>query len=112
MGFISDSNKTYFDDQTANADILNSSGLEGSLSVGTSAIEIKVGASPLTGRKEVTLFNNSNNTIYWGYTSGVTVSTGTPIVKNQFVTWSVGDLLSLYVIAGSAGNNCRITEAA
>jgi hypothetical protein len=112
MGFISDANKTYSDDQSVTADVLNITGLEGSLIVGTSAVEIRVGASPLMGRKEVTLFNNSNSTIYWGYTSGVTISTGTPIVKNQFVTWAVGDLLPVYVIAGSAGNNCRITEAA
>jgi hypothetical protein len=111
MAFISDSNKTYFDDQPATADILNSSGTQGALVVGTTAVEVKVGASRLEGRKEVTLLNNSNTTIYWGYTNAVTVSTGTAILKNQMVTWSCGDNLSIYVIAGSAGNNCRITEA-
>ena len=111
MGFTVDSNKTYFDDQPATADILNSSGVQASLTVGTSAVEVKVGASRLEGRKEVTLYNNSNTTIYWGYTSGVTTANGTPILKKQLATWTVGDVLSLFVIAGSAGNNCRITEA-
>lgn len=111
MGISVDSNKTYFDDQPASADILNNSGVEGSLTVGTSAIEVKVGASKLEGRKQVTLYNNSNNIIYFGYTNAVTTSTGIPILKKQMITWDAGDILTIYVIAGSAGNNCRVVEA-
>lgn len=111
MGFISDSNKSYFDDQVASADVLDHNGVQGALTVGTTAIEVKVGASSLEGRKVTTLLNNSNSTIYWGYTSAVTTANGTPIFKNQFVEWSAGQNLTVYVIAGSAGNNCRITEA-
>jgi len=111
MGFISDSNKGYFDDQLANADILNNGGTQGALTVGTTSVEVRVGASRLAGRKAVTLYNNSNSTIFWGYTSAVTTATGTPIVKNQFVTWEAGEDQEIWVIAGSAGNNTRITEA-
>lgn len=111
MGFSGQSNKTYFDDQSASADIINNSGVEGSLTVGTTAVEVKVGASKLEGRKQVSLYNNSNNIIYFGYTNSVTTSTGMPILKNQMITWDAGDILTIYVIAGSAGNNCRITEA-
>jgi hypothetical protein len=93
-------------------DILNlGTGTQAALTVGTSAVEVKVGGSPLSNRKLVTLYNNSNTTIYWGFTSGVTTSTGTPIFKNQLYTWIAGSSQSIYVIAGSAGNNTRITEA-
>lgn len=92
------------------SDIINNNGLEGVLTVGTSAIEVKVGASRLANRKIVTLYNNSSSTIYWGFTSGVTISSGSPIEKNEFIVWSVGPDLPIYVIANSAGNNTRVTE--
>jgi len=96
------------------ADILIGPGVEGALTVGTTAVEVKVGGSPLTTRKLVTVYNNSNSTIYWGYTSGVTTTTGTPIFKNQTGRWDISAETNakIYLIAGSAGNNTRITESA
>jgi hypothetical protein len=94
------------------ANVSNNGGVQAALNVGTSAVEVKVGASPYTERKSVTVFNNSNNTIYWGYTNAVTTSSGTPIFKNQQVEWAVGTGTSIWLIAGSAGNNTRITENA
>ena len=95
------------------ADLINvGTGVQATLTVGTSAVEIKVGASKLTNRKNVTLFNDSNVTMYWGYTNAVTTSTGTPIFKNQFVSWDAGDQQSIFIIAGSGGNGSRITEGA
>lgn len=112
MSIISDSNGTYGNDESAVSDIVNlGTGVEGSLTATTSAVEVKVGGSRLTSRKLVTLHNNSSNTIYWGWTSGVTTSTGTPIYKNQMIQWSVGDSQTIYVIAASVGNNTRVTEA-
>lgn len=94
------------------ADILNlGTGTQAALTVGTTAVEVKVGGSPLTNRKLATLYNSSNSTLYWGFSSGVTTATGTPIYKDQQVSWSVGPSQSIFVIAGSAGNNTRITEA-
>lgn len=87
------------------------SGVQGSLTVGTSAIEVKVGGSALANRTYVTLYNNSNNIVYWGYTSGVTTSSGTPIVKGQFASWLKGASFPIYVISGSPGNDTRVTEA-
>lgn len=111
MPIFGSTDKTYYDDQSAVADILSQGGVQATLTVGTSAVEVKVGGSPLEGRKEVTLFNNSNSILYWGYTNGVTTSTGTPIFKKQFITWTVSNTQPIYVIAGSASNNTRITEA-
>lgn len=108
---LQDSNKTYGDDQSVVVDILNVEGTQGALTVGTSAVAVRVGGSNLTSRKLLTLFNNSSSTIYWGYTNAVTTATGTPIFKSQFIEWEVGDGITIYVIAGSTGNDVRITEA-
>ena len=109
---LNDSNKTYGDDESFVVDVLNKQGNQGSLVVGTVAVEVKVSANRLPERKSLTLHNNSNSTIYWGYTSGVTSTTGTPIFRNQFITWEVGDQISIFVIAESSGNNTRVTEGA
>lgn len=109
---ISDSNSTYGADKTAVADVLNESGTQAALVVGTTPVEVKVSSTRLVNRKLVTLFNNSNAVLYWGYDNTVTTSSGVPIQKSQYVEWTVGDGLSIFVVAGSAGNNTRITEAA
>lgn len=90
--------------------ITNTNGVQGALTVGTSAIEVKVGASRLSDRKSLTLFNNSNSTMYWGFNSSVTVSNGTPIAKNEQYAWRIGDV-PIFVISGSASSNARVTEA-
>jgi hypothetical protein len=103
---------------TANNDLqvtdrANTDGAQGSLTVGTSAVEAKVGASALSNRKTLTVFNNSSSIIYWGYTSSVTTSTGTPIRRFQQGSWEgLGPDLSVFLIAGSAGNDTRVTESA
>lgn len=93
------------------ADTINASGLEATLSLGTTATLAKVGASNLANRKLLTVHNNSNSIIYWGFTSGVTTSTGTPILKGQMQTWAINATANIYLIAPSAGNDVRITEA-
>jgi hypothetical protein len=111
-GFGSDSNQTYGNDSASVTDVINNgTGTEGALIVGLTAVEIKVGASKLADRKTVSLFNNSNSTIYWGWSSLVTIATGTPIFKNQFATWEAGQNQAIHVIAATAGNNTRVTEA-
>jgi hypothetical protein len=94
------------------SDLSNAGGTQSALTVGTTAVELKVGASPLANRKVATFFNNSNAIIYYGYTSAVTTTTGTPIQKNQLLGWAVGPSTSIYLIAGSAANDGRITESA
>lgn len=116
-GADSSGGETYFVDATSAgeikaSDVLNSgNGVQAALVIGTTAVELKVGGSPLANRKLVTLYNNSNTTLYWGFTGAVTTLSGTPIVKGQQLAWSVGSSQSIFVIAGSAGNNTRITEA-
>lgn len=94
------------------ADISNNGGAQAALSISTTAVQVKAGGSVLSNRKTVTVFNNSNATIYWGYTSGVTTSSGTPIFKNQSVVWDIGPSTDIYLIAASGTNDVRITENA
>ena len=106
-----------FVDATANnelktADTLDNGGVNGAITVTTSPIEAKVGASVLPDRKMLTVYNNGNKTIYWGFDSSVSASNGTPIEKSQFFAWSVGQNTLIYLIADSGSQNVRITESA
>lgn len=114
-GASSAGSESYFVDASATNDLfttdtLKAGGTQGALTVGTIAVEVKVGVSQLANRKHVTLYNNSNSVIYWGLDSGVTTSTGTPIQKGEMIPWSASTA-TIYVIAGSAGNDTRVTES-
>ena len=89
---------------------VTSTGLEGSLSIGTTPVELKVGSTIKSDRTSASLFNNSTVTIYWGYTNSVTVSTGTPIYASQFVCWEVEFDNTIFLVAATNGNDVRITE--
>jgi hypothetical protein len=106
--------ETNFQGVTANNDAMvvdkvNTDGVEAELTVGTTAVPIRVGGSNLANRKVVTA-QPKDNQIYWGWTSSVTTTTGTRIFKNQFVQWKVGATKDVYLIANAAGKNVSITE--
>lgn len=84
----------------------------GPISVTTSQIEAKVGASRLTGREVLRIFNNSSTTIYFG-PSGLTSSTGEPLYKQQWVELKVKDTLGIYLLTASGtASDVRIQEMA
>lgn len=93
-------------------DISDSSGLQGAVTVGLTAVAIRVGGSNLANRKTLTAFHNGNQDIYWGYTNAVTVSSGSPIFKSQFAAWSIGPNTTVWMISGTAGQDVRVTENA
>ena len=94
------------------SDIIDTAGSHTTLTVGTSAVQVKVGGSNLLNRKLLTLDNTSNAILYWAYSSGVTTTSfAGRIFKDQQASWAIGPNLSVYVIAGSAGNNVHISEA-
>lgn len=89
-------------------DIINTSGVNAAASITTTAVEVKVGASRLVNRKAVTVIP-TNGTIYWGFTSGVTVANGMPVLKNQRVTIAISDNVAVFAI--SAGTvDVRVVE--
>jgi hypothetical protein len=92
------------------SDIVNVAGTQGAFNVTTTATPVRVGASNLTNRKLVTFYHDTSNIVYWGYTSAVTTSTGTPIGRGQFTQWAVGPNLDIYLISTTTVAS-RITEA-
>lgn len=95
------------------SDVINTTGVYGTLTVGTSAIQLKVGASNLANRKLVTIDNTSNATIYWAYDSSVsTTAFAGRIFKDQQASWAIGPNVDIYLIAGSAGNSVHVSEGA
>jgi len=95
------------------SDIINTAGVYGTLTVGTSPVEIKVGGSAQANRKLVTLDNTSNATLYWGYNNSISTSAyAGRIFKDQQAWWGVGPGVSIWVVAGSGGNSTHISEGA
>ena len=101
---------------TANNDLtvsdrVNTVGVQTELTVGTTAVPVRVGASNLSTRKVVTAMPKDNS-IYWGYTNLVTATTGTRIFKNQMVVWDIGPDLDIYLIGDDVDLKVSITEGA
>lgn len=90
-------------------DTLDDGYVTGVVTVGTSEVEAKAGTSVLDGRNFIMIQNKSSNTVYYGPT-GLTVSNGIPIKKNQFVSFPVSDNISVYLISGSVGNDVIVQE--
>jgi len=92
-------------------DSANNGGVNKALTVGTSAVELKVGASVLPLRKYVT-FQPLDNGVYFGYSSGVTIANGTKLFKNQLILAPIGAGTTIFFIADAAGKDVRIGEIA
>jgi hypothetical protein len=91
------------------SDVLTDSYIAGSISVSTTQVEAKVGASRVATRETLRIFNNSSTTIYFG-PAGVTSSTGEPIFKNQWVNIPIGDIAVFLITASGTAADVRIQE--
>lgn len=85
--------------------------VSGSLtSIGTSAVEVKIGSARLLGRRGVYIKNTSTAVLLWGYTSGACVF---PLSKETAAgdgtggdIWiDVGDQQPVYIKAASGSSN-------
>jgi hypothetical protein len=90
-------------------DSLNIGGVEGAISVSTTALEAKVSGTRYANRKILSV-TPTTGIIYWGFSASVTTATGTPIFKNSTTWFNVKDI-PIYLIASSS-INVRITEGA
>lgn len=90
---------------------IRSGSVYGTLSVGTSATQLKVGASDLSDRHTLIVHNDSGNTIYVGFDNSVTTSNGLPIANGdeRSFFFDPNDGLNLFGIAGSA-STVRVFE--
>lgn len=92
-------------------DVVDTEYTAGTITVGTTEVlACANGSTNLSKRQEITIYNKSVNTIYFGPT-GVTASNGIPIVAGEVVSLQYGPNLNIYLIAASAGNSIIIQEA-
>lgn len=89
-------------------DILTTGAQYRAQSVTTSAALALGGSSALTDRKMLHI-TPTNGTIYWGYNSSVTTTTGTPLFTNQTLYLSIGTGVTVYVISATT-TDARIAE--
>ena len=83
------------------------------ISVTSSATEIKVGASPNSSRKKLRIFNNGSQTIFLGFDNSVTStgsSQGEPLFKNQWIQYPIGPNLTVYGITSSGSSDVTVSE--
>lgn len=96
------------------SDVADSAYVSAVITVGTSQVQAKVGASNLANRQELIIFNDSLNVIYYG-PSGVTTSganKGIPINGGGFVNLPFGFDIAVFLISASPGNSIIIQELA
>lgn len=101
-----------YNSQLEVSDVVNGGGSNGAITVGTTALLVSVSGTNLANRKSLTLYNNGNTTMYWGLSSSVTTTNGTPIPTGYTATWKVGVSTTIYIISASAAQNARVTEMA
>lgn len=89
-------------------DVIDVAGQNRAQSVTTSAAEALGAATILANRKFISI-RPTNGIIYWGFTSGVTTTTGTPIYTNEVFTISASDNVHIYLIAAQT-TDVRISE--
>ena len=87
-------------------DVTNDGYLSINLSVTSSAVEAKVGASRQAGREWISITNKGAKTVYYG-PSGVTSTTGDVLYKDQTVVLPFGDNVGIFVICG-AGDTATV----
>ena len=79
------------------------------LSVGTSPVEVKVGASRLSERKAIAVQALSDS-IYIGFDNSVTTSNGVKLQIEQLFIFEAGESMPVWVVSPSAANDVRIWE--
>lgn len=110
--------ETNFIRSTGNQDIgsddtPNTDGETVVVSVGTTAVKADTsgGAANMTDRKWVNLQPKVNG-IYWGRKNTVTTTTGFKLFKDQIAFIRSGPNLDVWLIAGTAANDCVVGEDA
>lgn len=90
--------------------LLHPGGVQNNIVVGTSAVELKAGATRLANRKFVTAMP-VDAMAYWGYADTVTASTGTPLFKNQMITFKLDPNVAVWLVSAAENVNVRVTES-
>ena len=91
---------------------INEDAKYGKLSVGTSAVELKVGTTMIPGRTGLMVANASSDTtvLYIGTDSNVTASNGFPIKAGEHLFLNLVPGQKVYAIGSTASVDARIIE--
>jgi len=81
------------------------------ISVSTTAVELKVGASPASERKMM-IIQSLGNRVYIGFSNAVTTSNGIELSKRQTLFIEVSELVNVWAIASAGTIDVRIVEMA
>jgi hypothetical protein len=89
----------------------NAGGINGDITVGTTAVEGKLGATVLPHRKYV-IIESLDTGVYIGFSSSVTTSNGIQIFKDQILMIPIGEGTQLWFIATANNKHVRFGELA
>lgn len=92
-------------------DALNIEAVFSELTVGLTAVQVKVGASNLDDRKLV-IIQPKDGDIFLGYSNSVSIVTGMRLFKDGAVLLPVGEAVSIWLISNSSGKKVSIAELA
>ena len=87
---------------------LTGTGTVGALSIVTSAVQAMVGATPFANRKQLQVFNNTSDVIYWAANSTqATSAAGFPILSGNLAQWTLTDSVQIWIVGSG---NVRVAE--
>jgi hypothetical protein len=85
--------------------------IDGVILVGTSPVPLRVGGSNLPDRSLLYIQPYDNN-IWFGMTSGVSVSGGMKLFKDQIIPFPFGPNTTPYVVSNASGRKIYVLEKA
>lgn len=100
-------------DMTVMLNLTTATPVVNALTVTTGQVELKAGASALTGRKQLIIYPPAAGTIYWG-SSGVTSSTGAPMTSTSqplSFTFNPNIYVALYAVSDGTNRTVQVVEA-
>ena len=94
--------------ELSSSDILDNGILTDTITVGTTAVELKVGASIKENRKSVFFQLLDGGFLYWGHSAS---ETNFIAFKNQMTSIAAGENTSIWIKANDSGKQVAIGEA-
>jgi hypothetical protein len=96
--------------ESASASEVLVGGTATALSITTTAQEVKVGGTRLSGRQQLWMCNRSNTVVYWS-PSNAPATNGMPLAKEEKVALPAGDF-TIYVATASGTATLHVIELA
>lgn len=94
------------------SDVVDTSGVQGTVTVTGTPIELKAGANRLPDRQILVIYNDSNTAVFTGPSETVTASganKGIPLYKDQERTIPIGDV-AIYAVTASGSASVLVQE--